>query len=182
MCRVLFLIGLVGCGVESRAAPTRFVGTVEGGRALVFVVADPTLTSAYACDGTTSPALFEWFTTESAAQLSVSSDGGGATLELDLDASTGTLTAGTAQRLSLVPVEPEFGLYRGSKTEGEDTYEVGIILRDDDVQNGVIGITTTSSSELTTVVSPRIDAQQTAITLLNDVRIQIAPALNAYVR
>ncbi len=183
MRRVLWsLIVLVGCGIEPRPGPTRFVGTVEGSKELIFIVADPTLTSAYACDGTTSPALFEWFTATSAAQLSATSDGGGATLDLDLDTSSGTLTAGTARDFTLVSVDEDFGLYRGSKTDGEDTYEVGIILRDDEIQNGVIGITTSSSSELTTIVTPRIDPRQTQITLLNDVRIQIAIVRNAYVR
>lgn len=177
---LLYLLALTACVTEERGEPTRFVGTIEGSNALVFVVADPTQTNAYACDGTTSPALFEWFAAASARQLTAASDAGSAEIEIDLDARTGTLTAGAARDFTLVPVELGYGLYRGTRTDGEDTYEVGIILLDDDTQNGTIGIT--SPDGFTTIVSPRIVANQTLVTLLNDVTIPIANALNAYAR
>lgn len=176
--RFLLIALASGACVEERDPPTRFVGTTES-NALVFVVRDPTLTSAYACDGTRSPALFEWFAGTSADALSISSDGGTAMIDIDFTAGTATLASET---FTLVPVDPGFGLYRGSKTDGDETYEAGIVLLDDDVQNGVIGITSTTSPELTAVVSPRIRRDQPAVTLLNDVSIPIANALNAYVR
>jgi hypothetical protein len=177
---LLFVLGLTACVSEERGEPTRFVGTIEGSNALVFVVADPTLTSAYACDGTTSPAMFEWFTASTAAQMTATSDANTAEIAIDLDTRSGTLTSGAAKDFTLVPVELGYGLYRGTKTDGEDTYEVGIILLDDDRQNGTLGIT--SPSGFTTIVTPRIVANQTLVTLLNDVTIPIANALNAYSR
>lgn len=170
------------CVSEERGEPTRFVGEVADGNALVFVVADPTLTTAYACDGTVSPAMFEWFGGMTARQQSLTSDTDSATLDIDLDTLTGTLTAGTARSFELVPIEVGFGLYRGSKTDGDDTYELGIVLLDDTTQNGAIGITTASSAELTTIVSPRIVPGQTLVTLLNDVVIPVENTLNAFTR
>lgn len=182
MNRWLLICSLAGCGVEERPPPHRFVGTVEGANALVFVVADPSVTSAYACDGTTQPALFEWFSGSTARQLTLTSDAGTATLELDLDAERGTLTAGGAREVTLEAADDRFGLYRGTETDGEDTYEAGIILLDDQRQNGVVGITTTGSAEVTTIVTPRIATGQTAVTLLNDVRIPLQVMRKAYSR
>jgi hypothetical protein len=175
----LVLLSLTACGVEERPPPSRFVGTIDGARTLVFVVADPNLTSAYACDGTQQPALFEWFSGDTAQQMTLTSDSGAATLEIDLDAQSGSIGG---EAVVLEPVDDRFGLYRGSKTEGEDTYEVGIILLDEQTQNGVVGITTEGSAEVTTVVTPRIQTDQRAITLLNDVRIPLTIELDAYNR
>ncbi len=174
----LFLV-LAACGVEERPPPSRYVGTIEGSKTLVFVVADPGQTSAYACDGTSQPAVFEWFTGDDGRVLTLTSDTGAATLQVDLDAEVGTLDT---QDVAFEAIDDRFGLYRGTKVDGEDTYEAGIILLDEEVQNGVIGITTAGSAELTTVVSPRIQTDQRAITLLNDVRIPLAIALQAYTR
>jgi hypothetical protein len=179
-----FALGLAACGGDDPGS-TRFVGTFDdGGRALVFAVRDPSQTNAYACDGTSSPALFEWFVNAGSDDLqTIDSDGGAAQIELDFAARTGTLTTEVARTFTLVPVEPQFGLYRGTATEGDADYEAGIILLDDDVQNGVIGIVSPrDGGSLTTVVSPAIVPDQRAITLLNDVRIPIASALNAYAR
>lgn len=173
------LLVLAACGVEERPPPDRYVGTIEGSKTLVFVVADPGQTSAYACDGTTQPAVFEWFTGDEGRVLALTSDTGGATLDVDLDAGVGTFAT---QAVVFEPVDDRFGLYRGTKVDGEDTYEVGIILLDEDIQNGVVGITTAGSTDVTTVVTPRIQTDQRAITLLNDVRIPLAIALQAYTR
>ena len=173
------LLALAACGVEERPPPSRYVGTIEGSKTLVFVVADPGQTSAYACDGTTQPAVFEWFTGDEGRALTLTSDTGAATLELDLDLETGTFAT---QDVVFEAVDDRFGLYRGTKVEGEDTYEVGIILLDEEIQNGVVGITTAGSADVTTVVTPRIQTDQRAITLLNDVRIPLAIALEAYTR
>jgi hypothetical protein len=178
--RLFVLLCLASC-VEERAEPTRFVGTFEGARTLVFVVRDPSQTNAYACDGGTSPALFEWFVNASSEDTqTIGSDGGTADIAIDFVARTGTLTAGTARDFTLVPVDEQFGLYRGTKTEEDVDYEIGIILLDDETQNGVLGISDAGS--FTTVVSPAIVPRQTVVTLLNDVRIPIASALNAYAR
>ena len=80
------LLVLAACGVEERPPPSRFVGTIDGARTLVFVVADPNLTSAYACDGTQQPALFEWFSGDTAQQMTLTSDSGAATLETPINA------------------------------------------------------------------------------------------------
>jgi len=175
----LVVLVLAGCGVDERpiVEPTRFAGKVDGSNALVFVVADPSLTSAFACDGTTSPALFQWFSAGTAAQMTLTSDDGTATLAIDLDAGTGTL--GT-QSFSLAAIDDSFGLYRGSKIEDDRTYEAGIVLLDDATQNGVVGIT--EAGALTTLVTPRISTSQVAVTLLNGVRIPLAIVNNAYVR
>ncbi|MBA2542441.1 MAG: hypothetical protein H0V17_22560 [Deltaproteobacteria bacterium] len=175
----LALAVLAGCGIEDRPPPTRFVGASDASRTLVFVVRDPSQTNAYACDGTRSPALFEWFAAPSADALSIDSDTGTATLDIDFVASTATLDT---ESFTLVPVDPGFGLYRGSKTVDDTTYEAGIVLLDEDVQNGVIGITDAASPELTVVVSPRIQRNQISVTLLNDVRIPLENPLNAYAR
>lgn len=174
-----FLVLAASCGVEERPPPNRFVGTSEGSKTLVFVVADPGITSAYACDGTTQPAVFEWFTGDEGRQLTLTSETGAATLSFDLDAETASLGS---KDFVLAPVDDRFGLYRGTKVAGEDTYEAGIILADEEIQNGVIGITTAGSDELTTVVSPRIETNQVAVTLLNEVRIPLAVAREAYTR
>lgn len=171
---------LVACGVESRSPPNSFVGEIEGGRALISVLRDPTLTSAYACDGTRSPALFEWFSAESADQITATSDAGTATLAIDFTTGTGTLGSST---FTLIPVDPGFGLYRGTESEDDgDTYEAGIILLNEDTQNGVVGITKPGSPDVTPLVTPRIEVEQTRVTLLNGVVIELSNARNAYVR
>jgi hypothetical protein len=177
----VLMLCLAACGADPDA-PTRFVGTFDGSRTLVFAVRDPSQTNVYACDGTTSPALFEWFVNPgSADSQTISSDDGGAEIQLDFAAGTGTLTTDTARDFTFVAVDEGFGLYRGTATEGDADYEAGIIVADDDTQNGVIGIVSPPDG-LTTVVSPAIEINQTAVTLLNDVRIPLAQTRNAYAR
>jgi hypothetical protein len=171
---------LLAACVDSRDPPNRFVGTLESSNTLVFVVRDPTLTSAYAVDGTVVPIVFEWFSANSADTISLPADSGATTLDIDFTARTGTLGS---EAVTFEPLDdPRFGLYRGSKTVDDRTYEAGIIVADDRVQNGAIEITSTMTTDITTIVSPRIVPGQTRVTLLNDVAIELAVTSNAFVR
>ncbi len=179
--RWLPLVLLVtACGVESRSPPNNFVGELSGSRALISVLRDPTLTSIYVCDGTVSPATFEWFTADTADQLTATSDSGASTIDLDFTTGTGAFGSGT---FTLIAVDPGFGLYRGTEDEDDgDFYEVGIIVLNEDTQNGVVGVTSPGSQEVTPLVTPRIEVNQTRVTLLNGVAIPIQNVLNAYLR